>query len=196
MIGYIEGVVVRASDDTIVVKIDGMGIGLDVVVPRRAQAAIGQHVQLHIHTHTGSDLVLLAGFEAVGDLKMYRHLLDVSGVGPRMAVRVLSNHPTDRIIQALDDEDPALFQAVSGIGRKLASRIILELRGKLVPGDGIRMRAGAPDGVDVAMDALRSLGFTDTEATLALRPLAGQELSVEDRISAALRDIGNRAKKT
>ena len=122
MIGYIEGIVVRTGDDSLVVKVDGTGLGLEVAVPARARKAPGQAVQLHTHTHIGSDAAILAGFGSAEELEMYRHLLDVSGVGPRMAVRVLSSHPANRIVQALDDEDPAPFQAVSGIGRKLANR--------------------------------------------------------------------------
>ncbi len=192
MIGYLEGVVVRAGDDSLVVKADGTGLGLEVVVPSRARVEPGESIQLHTHTHFSSDAALLAGFTSANELEMYRHLLDVTGVGPRMAVRVISNHPVKRIIQALDDEDPALFQAVPGIGRKLASRIILELRGKLVPEDGLRLGVAESDGVDEALEALLGLGYTRTEAALALEQLAGEELSVEDRITAALRDLGTR----
>ena len=192
MIGYLEGVVVRAGDDSLVVKADGTGLGLEVVVPKRAHVKTGEPIKLHTHTHFGSDAALLAGFTTPSELEMYRHLLDVTGVGPRMAVRVISNHPVKRIIQALDDEDPALFQAVSGIGRKLASRIILELRGKLVPEDGLRIDLPGSDGVNEALEALLSLGYTRTEAAMALEQLAGRDLSVEDRISAALRDLGSR----
>ena len=190
MIGYIEGVVVRTGDDSLVVKVDGTGLGLEVAVPARVRKAPGQAVQLHTHTHIGSDAAIIAGFGSAEELEMYRHLLDVSGVGPRMAVRVLSSHPVNRIVQALDDEDPAPFQAVSGIGRKLANRVILELRGKLVPEPGMRL---GPTGGEEALQALVGLGYTRVEAQLALEQIAATNLRVEERIAAALRILGTRA---
>ena len=81
------------------------------------------------------------------------------------------------------------FQAVSGIGRKLANRIILELRGKLVPEPGIRL---GPTGADEALDALVGLGYTRVEAQLALEQIAAEDLDVADRIGAALRILGTR----
>ncbi len=192
MISQLEGAVLRSGPDFMIVRVEGTGLGLHVTVPARAVRQPGSAVTLHTHVHMANDELLLAGFETLNELEIFRHLLGVSGVGPRMAVRVLSTHPPARIVAALDSEDPSPFEAVSGIGRKLASRIILELRGRLVPEEGAALAAGAGDGAAEALEALLTLGYTRAEATLALNQTAGDELSVEARIAAALRELGGR----
>ena len=119
----------------LVVLADGTGIGLEVIVPARSLADPGESVRLFTSLHMASDGALLTGFETPEELRVFRALLNVNGVGPRMAVRVLSTHPARRIYEALDQEDPKPFQVVTGIGARPANRIILELRGKLVPED-------------------------------------------------------------
>ncbi len=189
MIAELRGKVLRGGETSLVVLIQGTGLGLEITVPGRSIVEPGADVALHTYMHIGSDGAMLCGFETIDELQVFQHLLAVNGVGPRMAVRVLSTHPVGRIVEALDQEDPTLFRAVSGIGAKLASRIILELRGKLVVEDGAGATTPTGDGVTEALDALLSLGYSRTEAGLALNQTAGDDLSVEQRIAAALRDL-------
>lgn len=187
MIGELTGEIVERRTDSMVIKVDGTGLGLEVSVPTRSLAGSGHNVHLFTSLQFGSDGAFLAGFETIEERRVYEALLSVNSVGPRTAVRVLSTHPANKVFQALDAEDPKPFQAVPGIGGKTASRIILELRGKLVASDG------GPDGISEdgdsieVMEVLLNQGFSRPEATVALNQSAGETMPVTDRIAAALR---------
>ena len=173
---------------------EGTGIGLEVIVPARSLADPGEDVCLFTSLHMSNDGALLAGFETPEELRVFKALLNVNGVGPRMAVRVLSTHPASRIYEALDQEDPKPFQSVSGIGARTANRIILELRGKLVPEDKAPAETADDENSGEVLEALLGLGYTRTEATVALNQTIGEPMSVEARIAAALRDLGARGR--
>ncbi|MBM4436649.1 MAG: Holliday junction branch migration protein RuvA [Actinobacteria bacterium] len=192
MIAELHGSVAQRRKDGLVVRVDGTGLALEVGVPARSMADAGAAIHLYTHLHMSADGPLLVGFESVGELTLFTHLIGVSGVGPRTALRVISAHPTSRLIAALDAEDVKAFEAVPGIGRKLASRIILELRGKLVPEEVAPGVPPASDGVAEAMEALLTLGYSRGEAQIALEQSAGNHLTVEQRIAAALRELGGR----
>lgn len=194
MIAELHGKVTDRREDSLVVLADGTGIGLEVIVPARSLADPGERIHLFTSLHIANDGPLLTGFESPEDLRVFNALLNVNGVGPRMAVRVLSTHPASRIYEALDQEDPKPFQVVSGIGARTASRIILELRGKLVPEDKPPAERAADENSREVLDALLGLGYTRTEAGLALNQTIGESMSVEDRIAAALRDLGSRGR--
>lgn len=194
MIAELRGEVIDRREDSLVVLVEGTGIGLEVMVPDRVLAESQAQVHLFTSLHVASDGPMLAGFGTPEELRVFKALLNVNGVGPRMAVRVLSTHPASRIYDALDQEDPKPFQAVSGIGARTANRIILELRGKLVPEDKAPAEASDNEGAREVLEALLGLGYTRTEATIALNQTMGEPLSVEDRLAAALRDLGARGR--
>ena len=194
MIAELRGEVIDRREDSLVVLADGTGLGLEVMVPDRALADGESHVRLFTALHVATDGPLLTGFETPEELRVFKALLNVNGVGPRMAVRVLSTHPASRIYEALDKEDPKPFQVVSGIGARTANRIILELRGKLVPEDTAPAQADDDENTREVLEALLGLGYTRTEATVALNQTVGEPISVEARIAAALRDLGSRGR--
>ncbi len=194
MIAELRGQVVERREESLVVLADGTGLGLEVIVPTRSLADPGANVRLFTSLHMASDGALLTGFETAEELRVFRALLNVNGVGPRMAVRVLSTHPARRIYEALDQEDPKAFQVVSGIGARTANRIILELRGKLVPEDKAPAETSDDENTREVLEALLSLGYTRTEAAVALNQTIGESMSVEARIAAALRDLGSRGR--
>ena len=194
MIAELRGKVTDRREDSIVVLAEGTGVGLEVIVPARSLADPGEGIHLFTSLHIANDGPLLTGFESPEELRVFNALLNVNGVGPRMAVRVLSTHPASRIYEALDQEDPKPFQAVSGIGARTANRIILELRGKLVPEDKAPAEADDDESTREVLEALLGLGYTRTEATIALNQTVGEPMSVEARIAAALRDLGSRGR--
>ena len=116
MIAELHGKITDRREESLVVLVDGTGIGLEVIVPARSLADPGEGIHLFTSLHIANDGPLLTGFESPEELRVFNALLNVNGVGPRMAVRVLSTHPASRIYEALDQEDPKPFQAVSGIG--------------------------------------------------------------------------------
>lgn len=194
MIAELRGRVTDRAEESLVVMAEGTGIGLEVIVPARSLADPGEDVCLFTSLHMSNDGALLAGFETPEELRVFKALLNVNGVGPRMAVRVLSTHPASRIYEALDQEDPKPFQSVSGIGARTANRIILELRGKLVPEDKAPAETADDENSGEVLEALLGLGYTRTEATVALNQTIGEPMSVEARIAAALRDLGARGR--
>ena len=191
MIAELHGVIVARHDESLVVMADGTGIGFEVVVPVRSIATSGTEIRLFTSLQFGNDGALLAGFETLEERRVFNALLNVNGVGPRTAVRILSTHSAKKIFEALDAEDPKPFQAVPGIGGKTASRIILELRGKLVPADSEPTSGQRDDDSQEVLEALLSLGFSRPEATVAMNQTAGDSMPVVDRISAALRDLAS-----
>ncbi len=194
MIAELHGKVAERREDSLVVLVKGIGLALEVIVPARSLVDPGEIVHLFTSLHMAADGALLTGFDSPEELRVFGALLTVNGVGPRMAVRVLSTHPASRIYEALDQEDPKPFQAVSGIGARTANRIILELRGKLVPEDKAPAETAADENSGEVLEALLGLGYTRTEATVALNQTIGESLSVEARIAAALRDLGARGR--
>lgn len=194
MIAELHGKVADRREESLVVMAEGTGIGLEVIVPARSLADPGASVDLFTSLHMSTDGALLTGFETPEELRVFKALLTVNGVGPRMAVRVLSTHPASRIYEALDQEDPKPFQVVSGIGARTANRIILELRGKLVPEDGAPAEKADDESSREVLEALLGLGYTRTEASIALNQTIGESMSVEARIAAALRDLGSRGR--
>ena len=194
MIAELHGKVAERREESLVILADGTGIGLEVMVPDRTLTDAGEGIRLFTSLHIATDGPLLTGFESPEELRVFKALLNVNGVGPRMAVRVLSTHPASRIYEALDQEDPKPFQAVSGIGARTANRIILELRGKLVPEDKAPAEAEDDESTREVLEALLGLGYTRTEATIALNQTVGESMPVEARIAAALRDLGSRGR--
>jgi len=194
VIAELQGRVTDRAEESLVVMAEGTGIGLEVIVPARSLADPGEDIRLFTSLHMSNDGALLTGFETPEELRVFKALLGVNGVGPRMAVRVLSTHPAGRIYDALDQEDPKPFQAVSGIGARTANRIILELRGKLVPEDKPPAETADDENSGEVLDALLGLGYTRTEASLALNQTIGESMTVEARIAAALRDLGSRGR--
>lgn len=194
MIAELHGKVTDRREESLVVLAEGTGIGLEVIVPARSLTDPGEAIRLFTSLHVAADGPLLTGFESPEELRVFKALLTVNGVGPRMAVRVLSTHPASRIYEALDQEDPKPFQAVSGIGARTANRIILELRGKLVPEDTAPAQEDDDESAREVLEALLGLGYTRTEAAIALNQTVGEPMSVESRIAAALRDLGSRGR--
>lgn len=192
VIAELHGSVAQRRKDALVVRIDGTGLALEIGVPARSMVDPGSVVHLYTHLHMSTDGPLLVGFETTGELTLFTHLIGVSGVGPRTALRVISAHPANRLIAALDTEDVKAFEAVPGIGRKLASRIILELRGKLVPEEVAPGLTPASDSEAEALEALLTLGYSRGEAQLALNQSGADHLTVVQRIAAALRELGGR----
>src|SRR5579875_3714071 len=151
-----------------------------------APSPIGQPVHLYTHLYLREDVVSLYGFLTPDERGLFQQLLEVSGVGPRLALAILSAMSPAAFREAIASEQPERLGAVPGIGRKLASRLILELRGKLVPSESARSAVGAPVDADV-VEALMSLGYSAADAQAAVKSLpTDRPLDLEERIRLAL----------
>jgi Holliday junction DNA helicase RuvA len=149
----------------------------------------GEDVRLFTHLYVREDQLTLYGFASPDELRLFETLIGVTGVGPRLALAILSRVRPEALEVAITSENAELLATVPGVGRKTAARLILELRGKIVPAAGVATLAPARDDAEV-IAALRSLGYTTAEAHGAMsRVPRDPDLTTEDRVVAALREL-------
>jgi Holliday junction DNA helicase RuvA len=191
MIALVAGEVAIRRADHVVVLAGGVGYRLSVSAETlRHVPAVGQSVQLHAHLVVRDDAMQLYGFSSEEERELFLLLLGVQSVGPKVALAVLSGGTPRELIGAIAGGDAARFQAVPGIGKRTAERIIVELREKVsggVAGPGVDeiVVHRADDPRLEAREALVGLGFTPGEAESLLEKTAGE--SAEDLIAGALR---------
>lgn len=191
MIAGLRGQIVRKTTDTIQVDVGGVVYGLGTTTTTLDVAGdVGVTVRLHTHLFVRQDQLTLYGFASDDELVLFETLLGVSGVGPRLACAILSRIPPDRLQAAITSEDVDLLSSVPGVGKRTASRLILDLRGKLPEaGTASTVTRQRPGDADV-LAALRSLGYTNVEAHEAMaRTTEHREETVEERVLAALREL-------
>jgi Holliday junction DNA helicase RuvA len=163
--------------------LDVGGVGYLVQATPRAlrRAEAGAETTVETYLHVREDALQLYGFADADERELFEHLLSVQGVGPKVALAIVSGSPPAELRRAIALEDTARFEAIPGIGRKTAQRVVLELKEKL----GSAAAAAEPKEFG-ARDALVELGFTVLEAERALADV-DQELPVEERVRQALR---------
>lgn len=191
MISRLHGSLLVRELDRVEVFTPG-GVGYEVFIPRTAferLPAVGQEVQLRTYQVVREDAVILFGFLEEIERQLFARLLTASGVGPRLALALLSALPAGRLVRAIREKDFPALTAVSGVGRKTAERLALDLANKL---DDIAASTGGHGGrgpgIDEALRALGVLGFAAPDAERAVR-IALQEngtLGPQDLIKAAL----------
>jgi Holliday junction DNA helicase RuvA len=173
--------------------IDVGGIGFQVYMPTSTLStlgATGEEVELHTHLHLREDNATLYGFATAEELGLFQTLISVSGVGPKLALAMLSAMSAEKLAMAIATGSIDLLTMVPGIGRKTANRLILELRGKVAwLGAPAEL---APEDTEV-LAALTSLGYSVREATHAVATLPqDQKLSLEEKIKLALQYFGGK----
>ncbi|MEO7617804.1 MAG: Holliday junction branch migration protein RuvA, partial [Candidatus Saccharibacteria bacterium] len=155
MIGTLRGSVTEKYGDTIVIDIAGVGYELTATAADWGASGIGRESKFYIYEQIREDMHNLYGFASLESKQLFTLMLSVSGVGPKVAMAVLSAASIDRLRQAIAAGDPDLLRGVSGVGKKTAERLILELRGKLDGGVG-----GLAPVMDETYQALVALGYT------------------------------------
>lgn len=187
MIGRISGVLAEKNPPQIVVDVNGVGYEIDVPMSTFYHLpATGEKVTLHTQLIVREDAHLLYGFGTEAERATFRQLLKVSGVGPKVALAVLSGLSVSDLAAAVATQDTAMLVRVPGIGKKTAERLLLELKDKVVAAlPATAAGTPAPRGNDV-LNALLSLGYNDREALSAIKQLPA-DLSVADGIRQALK---------
>ena len=189
MIALLEGTVAVRRADHVVVSCGGVGYRLAVSAETLRQVpAAGKPATLHTHLIVRDDALLLYGFATEEERDLFLLLIGVQSVGPKMALAVLSGGPPRELIGAMAAGDVGRLQAVPGIGKRTAERIVVELREKFAGEPaGARASHAAPDDPRaLARDGLVGLGFSPQEAEALLRSAPGD--TAEDLIAAALRE--------
>lgn len=190
MIALVAGeVAVRRSDHVVLQTAGGVGYRLAVSAETlRHVPALGGPVSLHAHLVLRDDTIQLYGFATEEERDLFLLLLGVQGVGPKVALAILSGGPPRELAAALAAGDAARFQAVPGIGKRTAERIIVELREKVAPGQEIDAPIVVTRGDDprrLARDGLIELGFPPAEVETLLALAEGE--SAEELLQSALR---------
>jgi Holliday junction DNA helicase RuvA len=194
MIASLEGVVGAVAADSLVIEVGGIGYRVFAAPAVIATATTGSRLRLHTYHLVREDQQALFGFRTPEELGFYNLLLTVTGVGPKVALAIVGSRPTADLQLAILQQDQAVLVSIPGIGKKLAERIIFELKEK-VSAAGIA--AGTSAAVATASEgevvgALQALGYSLGEAREASR-LALQDPAVgpglEDRVTAALRTL-------
>lgn len=194
MIATLRGELRARGDNFVVVEVGGIGFRLLVPGSTLDELGdLGETVRLYTHLLTREDAITLYGFVTPEELELFELLLGVTGVGPRLALSVLSATSAEALRLAIAQEDVDLLVRVPGIGRKTASRMILDLKGKIdisrlgLPGVGIV----SPEQAEL-IDVLTSLGYSTAEARAAVAslPLEAKAEPLEERIRLVLRYFG------
>ena len=188
MIASIEGRLSAVEKDAVVVQVGGVGFRIYVPDTWLDQCgAVGSTVSLHTYLHVREDDLTLYGFETEGELRMFKLLLGVSGVGPKVGLSMLSALSLDHIRTAIAAEQAATLSQVPGIGIKTAKKIILDLKDKVQAAADVSpvISQLAEEDVEV-MAALTALGYSVVEAQTALQHVPTTVHGVEARLRAAL----------
>lgn len=190
MISFLRGRLLEKGRGYLIVEVNN--VGYQVFVPAAFYAEInkGEEAALYIHYHAREDGVSLYGFKSLAELEMFELLLTISGIGPKSALGVLSAAAVAEIKNSIVRGDSTLLTKVSGIGRKTAERVILELREKagVLKGESGSAEEGGAAGEEI--DALLALGYSLNQARLALRQVEPGLKDSSARLKAALRLLG------
>jgi Holliday junction DNA helicase RuvA len=167
MIAYLKGTLIRKTPGHVVVETGGVGYAAAVPVSSFARLGeIGEAVELHVHTHLSDDALSLYGFLAEDEKAMFLKLIGVSGIGPKLALNVLSGIAPGDLAEAIRASDLARISLVPGIGKKTALRITMELQDKLEEKEKLLAAKGSPEKEDL-LSALQNMGFRRKEAERA-----------------------------
>ncbi|HEY68912.1 MAG: Holliday junction branch migration protein RuvA [Chloroflexi bacterium] len=187
MIARLSGTVWSIGDGHIVVRVGGIGLQVHVPFGVLAQLdGVGQPVELFTHLHVRENDLALYGFLTEEELALFKLLLSISGVGPKVALALLSTVSPDALRQAVVQDEPGILSRVPGIGPKTAKAIIFHLKDKLAP-VGVEAAPLLSEADAEVIAALTGLGFSLVEAQAALQSLPRDEdLSIEERVRRAL----------
>lgn len=158
MIGYLEGTIKHSQTGKVILYTGG--IGFTVNIPSNLNFLPGQKTSLFIHTHLRDDNLSLFGFETAADLDLFETLISVNGVGPKIGLAIFASASHTNITQAIGQSNLNFFTSISGVGKKTAQRIILDLKSKINKGD---VNMDALQGNSELVDSLIALGFQKSE---------------------------------
>jgi holliday junction DNA helicase RuvA len=175
MIAHLRGRLLAKHPNQAIVETGGVGYDVTISVPTFSDLpAIGGEVTLHIHTHVREDLIALYGFLRPAEKRLFEKLITVSGIGPKLAITILSGMAADEMVNAIRGNDVARLTRIPGIGKKTAERMVLELRDKL-PAEGVAESAVVPAMSAVEEDVLSALMNLGYQRAAAERALASVE---------------------
>jgi Holliday junction DNA helicase RuvA len=196
LIAHLTGKILQKQPNCVVLDVGG--VGYEVTIPLSTfyeLGEIGSEVSLNIHTYVREDSIQLFGFRTAREKALFLKLMAVSGIGPRLAIAILSGMPASELIPAICNNDLAKLVAIPGVGRKTAERIVIELRDKLkalAEQEEVTMKGvGGPSAIEDVTEALIALGYPRAVAERAVAAALGEdgERTIEALLKRALRKL-------
>lgn len=188
MIGSLQGTVQRLRENSLLLEVGGVGYKVAVLKELLARTQEGAKLTLLTYLAVREDALDLYGFAHEEELRLFEHLLTVSGIGPKSALAILELAAVETLERAIAGGNAAYLTNVSGVGKKTAEKIVLELKDKVKPEKGGTTWSGDQE----ALEALRSLGYSAAEARDALRAIPDSVESGSARLKEALRILGKK----
>ena len=186
MIARLEGKIIELDQNWLILDVAGVGYKI-FVSSQILSKKKGENLILFTHLHIRENLQELYGFLTLNELKTFEALISVSGIGPKGALGILSHANIDKIKIAIAEENPSIFTAVPGIGRKMASKIILELKNKLT---GENLSTALPRELNEATQALEGLGYSRSEIAQTFSEIPKELKDPEAQMQWALKRLG------
>lgn len=192
MIGFLRGTLLEKDAPNLTLEVSGIGYEIQMAMSGFAHLPpVGKEAALHIHMVTREDGSFLYGFINKDQRSLFRALIKISGIGPKMALTILSAMEPSAFARHLANNDTAAFEHISGIGAKTAKRLVIEMKDKITEWEnaGMDIDAAAGSSVRDAVGALVALGYKPHEARHALSELQDKNLSSEELVRLALKKI-------
>lgn len=186
MIARLEGIIVYKDEKSLIIDISGVGYKISVTSENIENAILGEHTSFWIYTAVRENSIDLYGFKNTNELSFFELLLDVSGIGPKSALSILGIASIDTLKRAIATGDTSYLNKVSGIGKKTAEKIVVELRDKLSDYKNDDSVGSLKDESDI-LEALKSLGYSQNQARDALKEIPPDIIGTNARIKEALR---------
>jgi Holliday junction DNA helicase RuvA len=193
MIATLEGRLEYRGVDSVIINVAGIGFQVHIPGSTLSQlGAVGDTISVYTHLHVTRDSVSLYGFASGEELALFKQLVSVSGVGPKLGLALLSGLSAKQLAMAITSGNVDLISQMCGIGKKVAGRLVIELKGKLVKEWKEAGPPLVPEDAD-AIAALTSLGYSLREATQAVSRLPSpSELSLEEKVKLALEQLATK----
>ena len=187
MIATIRGEITQIEENALVVEVGGVGMRVFVPTPLRGQKKVGETVFVYTHLVVRETELTLYGFASQSDRELFNLLLGVVGIGPKVALSVLSAMNLETVQRAVFSDEPELLSRVPGIGKKSAQKIALHLKDRLKPFDTLASVASMTDSDSEVLEALTALGYSVVEAQAAIQSISKDAPDdVEERLRLAL----------
>ena len=172
MIATLRGEITQIEETALIIEVGGVGLRVFAPAPLRMRLKVGEAAFLFTHLVVREDALTLYGFESQADRDLFIMLLGVDGVGPKVALSVLSTMTLDSIQRAIFADEAELLSRVPGVGKKTAQKIALHLKDKLKPLDALKQVAAMSDADSEVLAALTSLGYSVVEAQSAIQSIS------------------------
>jgi len=190
MIAYLEGKVQLVRDGLVIINVAGVGYKVNIGPNLTTKVHPDENIQVYTYTQVREDILALYGFETLADLDLFELLISVSGIGPKAAMGILSAASVEKIRASIVNQDPTLLSSVSGVGKKTAEKVVIELKNKVGATGSLFDVGGKAEDV---YEALMQLGFKPNEAREAIASMPDDCIGPESQLKYCLTSL-NRAK--